>query len=70
LLKKRYVFIILLALILAALIGIEIGYNLCPFGTFECFKRLKYQNITCYRDGNNYHCLTQSGAGYIIENVK
>ena len=56
-------------LLLAMLIGIIIGYSITPFGKFECFKKFGFQNITCFEEGNNYHCLTQDGTGYLIENA-
>ena len=67
-LKKDW-YIIIFIFLLGILIGIIFGYYITPFGVFECFKKLGYQNITCFHEGKNYHCLRQDGIGYILENA-
>lgn len=65
--KKLY--LIIAIVLLAFSIGIIIGYEMSPLGTFECFRKLNYQNVTCFEEGRNYHCVTEDGTGYYLENV-
>jgi hypothetical protein len=64
--KKTFA-IILIAL--GLIIGILIGYYLKPYDTFMCFKELNYQNVTCYKIADTYHCVRSDGIGYVIEHV-
>jgi hypothetical protein len=56
-------------IMLGLLIGMLIGYYLKPYDIFRCFGELNYQNITCYRIADTYHCARSDGIGYIIEHV-
>ena len=64
--KKIFV-VILIALEL--ILGMLLGYYLKPYDTFMCFKDLNYQNITCYKIADTYHCTRSGGIGYVIEHV-
>lgn len=64
--KKIFAIILLL---LGLIIGIMIGYYLKPYDVFRCFEEMNYQNITCNRIADTYHCVASDGKGYVIEHV-
>ena len=61
--------IVLILFMIGLIIGMLVGYALKPFDIFKCFEGLNFQNVTCYRAGDNYNCITGEGKGYIIEHV-
>jgi len=64
---KKVTIAILVAM--ALVVGILIGYALKPFDLFKCFEELNFQNITCYKTGNQYNCITSDNKGYVIEHA-
>jgi hypothetical protein len=67
--RRLYVImLVLFAVVLGFVVGLWIGYKISPLNVYDCLKKLDYQNVSCGREGQDFHCIV-NGTGYKVEYV-